>query len=282
MERFLENAPEDFKEFSREISAFAEAGATRQQILGLKMFHAVENQDAGFMGLLLEELKEFAKNNRAVPQPFSWFDDHEDLLGAIHLLQALIAKANGDDDAFANHMKEAFWTSPGTASFYAEIIQRHRREIVMRELRVPLDIELKTAEGTPTTLARLLGDNEAILIDFWAEWCGPCLVSIPAFLENAEQYGSYGIVFAGMNVDADHDSAREVAARLGVNIPWILDTPGGTYSSILDIQYLPSAVLINRDGRVLYNGHPLSSDLISLLDSMKNNNVSPYMACVSE
>jgi thioredoxin 1 len=57
-----------------------------------------------------------------------------------------------------------------------------------------------------------------VLVDFWAEWCGPCRMIAPIIEEIAEQYKGKALV-----VKCDVDSSPNVAAKYSIrNIPTVL------------------------------------------------------------
>jgi thioredoxin 1 len=57
-----------------------------------------------------------------------------------------------------------------------------------------VDISAETFEQTVT-------DNDIVLVDFWAEWCGPCKRFGPIFEKASEEYD--GITFAKVDTDAN-------------------------------------------------------------------------------
>ncbi len=60
--------------------------------------------------------------------------------------------------------------------------------------------------------------NGTVLVDFWADWCGPCRMLAPVLDELAEKLGDRA-VFAKVNVDEE----RELAMRFGVSsIPTVI------------------------------------------------------------
>ncbi|HEY8403241.1 MAG TPA: thioredoxin [Flavobacteriales bacterium] len=65
--------------------------------------------------------------------------------------------------------------------------------------------------------------DKPVLIDFWAEWCGPCRMVAPIVEEMAAEYEGKAII-GKVNVDENPD----VSAKFGIrNIPTVLFIKGG-------------------------------------------------------
>jgi len=71
--------------------------------------------------------------------------------------------------------------------------------------------------------AEALKTELPVLVDFWAEWCGPCRMVAPTVAALANEYTGK-IKFCKLNVD----NAREVAAKYGIrSIPTLMIFKGG-------------------------------------------------------
>ena len=76
-----------------------------------------------------------------------------------------------------------------------------------------------TVEVTDDTFEETVAGAGLAVVDFWAEWCGPCRIVGPIVDELAREYADKGVVVAKLDVD----QSPTVANRFGIrSIPSIL------------------------------------------------------------
>lgn len=74
-------------------------------------------------------------------------------------------------------------------------------------------------EFTDANFDEHLKSGKAMVVDLWAQWCGPCRMVSPMIDEFAEQYDAEQVLIGKMDVDAN----TEIPTRYGViSIPTIL------------------------------------------------------------
>lgn len=76
---------------------------------------------------------------------------------------------------------------------------------------------------TDATAREAIESGKPVVIDFWAEWCGPCLKLGPSIEELAEKYEGQAIV-GKINVDENDEISSEYRVR---NIPTVIFIKGG-------------------------------------------------------
>ncbi|MCJ7446865.1 MAG: thioredoxin [Bacteroidales bacterium] len=64
----------------------------------------------------------------------------------------------------------------------------------------------------------VIKSEKPVIVDFWAEWCGPCRMIAPIIEEISKEYSGKAVV-----VKCDVDNSPQVAAKYGIrNIPTVL------------------------------------------------------------
>lgn len=112
------------------------------------------------------------------------------------------------------------------------------------------DFTLQDANGASTKLSDYRG--KAVLLNFWATWCGPCGIEIPWFTQFQQQYKSKGLEVVGVSMDEDGWKAiKPYIAEHKVNYRVLLgnDSVSQLYGGV---DSLPTTFIISRDGKVAY------------------------------
>ncbi|MEV5963602.1 thioredoxin [Kribbella sp. NPDC051952] len=86
---------------------------------------------------------------------------------------------------------------------------------------------MATVELTQENFNEVVGKDGLILVDFWAEWCGPCKMFGPVFEKSSEEHGD--ITFGKVDTEAQVELAQA-----------------------FDIRSIPTLMAV-RDGVVLYS-----------------------------
>src|SRR5215831_17525003 len=111
------------------------------------------------------------------------------------------------------------------------------------------DFTLQTLGGKNVTLSSLRG--KAVLLNFWATWCGPCKIEMPWFVELQKEYGAQGLQIVGVAMDdSSKDDIAKFAQEMGVNYPVLLgkEAVGDAYGGV---PALPESFFIGRDGKIV-------------------------------
>lgn len=76
---------------------------------------------------------------------------------------------------------------------------------------------MTTRAITAATVRETVADNDIVLLDFWAAWCGPCRSFAPVFEQASKDHAD--IVFGKVETEAE----RELAASFGItSIPTLI------------------------------------------------------------
>jgi thiol-disulfide isomerase/thioredoxin len=246
----------------------SKAGVPRQQIIEAKIIWGLRKQDTAWLVKILPEMEVLAANFD--PTQSAGIKSADDIRSFIEYTKALEARSKKDEAGFKKHVLEAIWLSPAQAPLFAQTIEKGRRESKMETMKIDLQLALVSSTGEATTLADQMAGKKAVLLDFWASWCGPCMQLMPELKKKAELLAKHGIVVAGMNKDDQNAEtvAEKVRDEQDITFPWLIEPADRPFTKMLEIESIPRMVLIGPDGKVLYNGHPQDPDLWKALQKI--------------
>jgi thioredoxin 1 len=87
----------------------------------------------------------------------------------------------------------------------------------------------------------VIKSGKPVIVDLWAEWCGPCRMLTPIVEEMAKEYEGRAVI-GKLNVDDN----PEVTAKFGVrNIPTVLFFKGGEIAD-KQVGSVPKSALVGK------------------------------------
>lgn len=91
--------------------------------------------------------------------------------------------------------------------------------------------------------------GKVVYLDFWASWCGPCLIAMPKMQALQEELGTNDFVVLAVNVDREPNKARKFLKKVSVTYRNLQDEEGKVPASY-GIKAMPSSFVIDRAGKV--------------------------------
>ncbi|MCY3626623.1 MAG: TlpA disulfide reductase family protein [Gammaproteobacteria bacterium] len=143
-----------------------------------------------------------------------------------------------------------------------EVVQRisviHNDKTVVPGQLAPA-FTLDNLEGETVSLHNVLQENELVLVDFWASWCGPCIASFPALKEMYSTYQNEGFEIITVSIDS---TLEDWQAGFEKNeLPWIdvIDAADdgelkgwqAPMATAYGVNYIPKGFLIDSEGCIV-------------------------------
>lgn len=115
------------------------------------------------------------------------------------------------------------------------------------------DFTLTTLDGKTVKLSDYRG--KAVMVNFWATWCGPCKIEMPWFVDLHQQYAPQGFEILGVvsQDDSGKESIEKFTKDMGVNYPILLgnertDAVSDAYGGL---NGLPQTFFVDRGGTIV-------------------------------
>ncbi|WAH60074.1 TlpA family protein disulfide reductase [Pseudomonas silvicola] len=93
-------------------------------------------------------------------------------------------------------------------------------------------------------------DDQWLVVNYWADWCGPCRSEVPQLNALAEQLKGKGVAVVGVNFDGLHgDDLKKAAQELGIGFTVLADDPAPRFN-LPQSEALPITYIIDAKGKV--------------------------------
>lgn len=133
------------------------------------------------------------------------------------------------------------------------------------------EFELKTLDGNGIKLSELKG--KVVILDFWATWCGPCVVALPKIVRLADEYKPAPLQLVAVNLEQSEAEISKFLTRTKIDPKVALDTDGAV-SRLYHVDAIPKTIVIDQDGIVraviVGGGEEAEDRLRNALDKLLN------------
>jgi thiol-disulfide isomerase/thioredoxin len=123
-------------------------------------------------------------------------------------------------------------------------------------------LAVASAKPDPEVIQLSQLKGKAVIVNFWATWCGPCKIEMPWLVDLQKKYGPQGLQIVGVAMDdSDEKTISEFAQKMGVNYPIakgsekIAEAWGG-------LDGLPYNFFVDRNGKVVASMKGLDSESV--------------------
>ena len=259
------------KAFEAAHAAALKKGIPQQIIVESRFLYIIDTGDNAAIAAYLPTLE--AQALVYSPDESMAFPVRENFFAIIEYARAIDALEKKEIASFKKHITEAFWLSPAQSGFFGKLVDDVRLRQAMDQLTIDMKRTLAAQdpkEETKTIKAHL-GEAPAILLHFWSPWSRESIESMPDFYLTAATLKKNKIPSLSILPTSVPESQLEANQfikdqKTKTSTPWLIDSSKNSLESAFRVQAFPTVVLLSKNGKVLFNGHPGSG---SFWDELK-------------
>ena len=148
-------------------------------------------------------------------------------------------------------------TESGAPFLSLPLCEQPKAQVKALALRAPGTMFRDLAEadtlGVTHQLSEYVGKGQYVLVDFWASWCGPCMMEMPNVKANYDKYHPKGFQVVGLSFDRNADAWKRAIREGGLN--WIHLSDLKFWQTVAaetyGIRSIPSSILCDPTGKII-------------------------------
>ena len=110
------------------------------------------------------------------------------------------------------------------------------------------DFSATDLQGQPVVLSEFK-DRKVVVTDFWAEWCGPCLMAMPDLQELHDEFEGRPLEILAVNLGESPEQIQRFIERTGYTFRVVPDQDD-SIGNLFGVTAIPTMVVIGADGLV--------------------------------
>ena len=210
-----------------------------------------------------DELKQF--DTLLAKHPGEKTDDVAQILYMKYMVYSQVIGDKEKGTELLAQLKKEFPDSKLVANMKREEEQEAETQKIQDALAIGTrfpDFNEKDLTGKPLSIANYKG--KAVLIDFWATWCGPCRAEVPNVVAVYNKHHSNGFEIIGISLDRQPDKAKLESYTKENKMPWPQFFDGQFWNNKLSTKYgvrsIPATYLLDGEGKIIGKGDDIRGE----------------------
>ncbi|MDO9565488.1 MAG: TlpA disulfide reductase family protein [Candidatus Desulfaltia sp.] len=116
--------------------------------------------------------------------------------------------------------------------------------------KVP-DLIITTIEGEQLMLKELAGQNQLVVVNFWASWCSPCVEEMPHFEKIHRDYQNKNVTFLGIATKDLLPAVEKFIAQRNITYKIAMDDQDKIATAFGGVKVLPTTIFIDKQNNIV-------------------------------